>query len=170
MVDDNEALVPVVEPIPDGFAKLTITYGGQQGDLLQPVSYDSTDADLKQGATEAVRSGDIPGIDAHPDADFADFVVDRYSGSAEVPFNRISLRPKTPFGAGIDLKKWWAKYLSPLIGGEITEVGTKSENDGDEYWPYLKVKTKDGRVIRLEVSQDEEGNGPGFLFGLPKPQ
>jgi hypothetical protein len=98
MVEDNEALVPVVEPIPDGMAKLTITYGGQQGDLMQPVSYDSTDADLKQGATEAVRAGDIPGIDAHPDADFTDFVVDRFRANAEVPFNRLSLRPKTPFG------------------------------------------------------------------------
>jgi hypothetical protein len=99
MVDENnEAMVPVVEQLPDGMARLTITYGGQQGDLPAPVSYDSTDSDLKQGATEAVRAGDIPGIDAAPDADFTDFVVDRFPARADVPFNRLSLRPKVPFG------------------------------------------------------------------------
>jgi hypothetical protein len=94
----DEALVPVVEPLPENMARLTITYSGQQGDLPDPVSFDSTDADLKQGATEAVRAGDIPGIDAHPDADFADFIIDRFPARGDVPFNRLSLRPKTPFG------------------------------------------------------------------------
>jgi len=98
MVDNEEALVPVVEALPDGMAKLNITYDGQQGDLPDAVSFDSTDADLMQGATEAVRAGDVPGIDAHPDADFTDFIVDRYPVCAGVPFNRLSLRPKTPFG------------------------------------------------------------------------
>jgi len=93
---DNEVLVPVVEP-PEGMAKLTITFNGQQGDLPDPVSYDSTDGDLKQMATEAIRDGYIPGIDA-AEADFADFVVDRFPARDDVPFNRLSLRPKTPFG------------------------------------------------------------------------
>jgi hypothetical protein len=169
MVDDNEALVPVVEvPQPEGMAKLTITYGGQQGDLPDHVSFESTDADLKQGATEAVRAGDVPGIDAHPDADFADFVIDRFRRNEAVPFNRLSLRPKTPFG--LDWKKWWSEYLTPLIGGEITEVGTKTDHGAGEHWPFLKVRPKEGEEILLEVSRDEEGNGPGFLFGLPRPQ
>lgn len=98
MEDNNEALVPVVEQLPDNMARLTITFGGQQGDLPEPVSYDSTDADLKQGAMEAVRAGDIPGIDADPDADFTDFVIDRFEARNDVPFNRLALRPKTPFG------------------------------------------------------------------------
>jgi hypothetical protein len=73
-----------------------------------------------------------------------------------------------PFG--FDLKKWWSEYLTPLIGGEIVEVGTKTERGPHTgHWPYLKVQTKDGQEVRLEVSRDEEGNGPGFLFGLPKP-
>lgn len=98
MVDENnDALVPVVEP-PEGMAKLTITFNGQQGDLPDPVAYDMTDGDLKQVATECVRSGDIPGIDAAGDADFTDFVVDRFPTRDDVPFNRLSLRPKTPFG------------------------------------------------------------------------
>lgn len=98
MVDNEEALVPVVEQLPDGMAKLSITYNGQQGDLPDAVQFDSTDSDLKQGATEAVRTGDVPGIDAAPDADFADFVVDRFPARADIPLNRLMLRPKTPFG------------------------------------------------------------------------
>jgi hypothetical protein len=100
-VENEEALVPIVELLPANMARLTITYSGQQGDLPDPVSFDSTDADLKQGATEAVRSGDIPGIDVHPDANFTDFVVDRFPARGDVPFNRLSLRPKTPFGGRV---------------------------------------------------------------------
>ncbi len=91
MVEEN-ALVPVE------MAKLTITYNGQQGDLPDLVSYDSTDGDLKQIAAESVRDGYIPGIDADPNVDFTDFVVDRFPARDDVPYNRLSLRPKTPFG------------------------------------------------------------------------
>jgi hypothetical protein len=83
----------------DNMAKLTITYNGQQGDLPDPVSYDSTDEALKQVATESVRDGYIPGIDADANVNFTDFVVDRFPARDDVPFNRLSLRPKTPFGA-----------------------------------------------------------------------
>lgn len=92
---DNEALVPVID---NHMAKLTITYNGEQGDLPDPVSYDATDADLKQVATESVRQGYVPGISAAAGADFTDFVVDRFPARQDVPFNRLSLRPKTPFG------------------------------------------------------------------------
>jgi hypothetical protein len=88
---DNEAIVPQM-------AKLTITFAGQQGDLPDPVSYDASDADLKQMATESVRQGYVPGIDAAPNADFTDFVVDRFEARPDVPYRRLSLRPKTPFG------------------------------------------------------------------------
>lgn len=98
MVDENnnEALVPVVEP-PEGMAKLTITYNGQQGDLPDAVMFDSNDADVKQWAAEAVAQGGVPGIDG-VQADFTDFVVDRFPAREDVPFARLSLRPKTPFG------------------------------------------------------------------------
>jgi len=174
MTDNEDALVPAVEQLPENMARLTITYNGQQGDLPDAVTYDSTDADLKQGATEAVRAGDIPGIDAAPEADFTDFIVDRYSANAGVPYARLSLRPKTPFGAGPDpdaeKKKWWSKYLSPLIEGTIVEVGTKTDHGAipKEHWPYIKVQTKNGEAFTLEVSRDPEGNGPRFLLGLPR--
>lgn len=83
----------------ENMAKLTITYKGQQGDLPDPVSYDTQDTELKRVATESVRDGYIPGIDADTDADFTDFVIDRFPSRPDVPFNRLSLRPKTPFGA-----------------------------------------------------------------------
>jgi len=91
----DNALVPVVDA---NMARLTITYNGQQGDLPDAVPYDMTDADLKQVATECVHNGDIPGIDADNDANFVDFVVDRFPARDDVRFNRLSLRPKTPFG------------------------------------------------------------------------
>jgi len=92
MTMDNNELVPTM-------AKLTITYGGLQGDLPDPMSFDMSDADIKRVATESVRDGYVPGIDAAPNVDFTDFVVDRFPARADVPFNRLSLRPKTPFGA-----------------------------------------------------------------------
>jgi hypothetical protein len=88
---------PRARIIPAHMARLNITYNGQQGDLPDLVAYDASDADLKRFATEALRTG-IPGIDPDANADFADFVVDRFPAREEVPFNRPSLRPKTPFG------------------------------------------------------------------------
>jgi len=78
-------------------ARLNITVNGQNGDLPDPVVYDSTDADVKAWATEAVRNGDIPGIDADPNVDFGDFVVDRFDAKDDEP-NRLYVRPKVPFG------------------------------------------------------------------------
>jgi hypothetical protein len=99
-------MVPVVDV---HLAKFTITYQGQQGDLPDFVSFDASDEDLKQMALESVRQGYIPGIDAAPDADFTDFRVDRYPARPDVPYNRISLRPKTPFGVAEQL---------PVEGGD----------------------------------------------------
>lgn len=79
-------------------ARLNVTYGGENGELPDPVFFDMADGDVKQIATEAVRGGDVPGIPADPNATFNDFVVERYPANEEVTFNRIMLRPKTPFG------------------------------------------------------------------------
>lgn len=84
--------LPVVQT-----ARLNITWKGQNGDLLDQVAYDLSDADIKRIATEAVQAG-IPGIAADPAANFNDFVVDRFAANDEVPDNRLMLRPKTPFG------------------------------------------------------------------------
>lgn len=41
--------------------------------------------------------------------------------------------------------------------------------DGGAEFPAFTVRTPAGDVFTVEVSRDEEGNGPGFLFGLPTP-
>jgi hypothetical protein len=77
--------------------------------------------------------------------------------------------PRKPSGA-LELtmaekkhKSWDHAYLVPLIGGEIVATGVSSDG-----FPKLTVKNGD-KIYHLEVSQDPEGNGPGFLFGLPRP-
>jgi len=78
-------------------ARLGITWNGQYGELPDPMYFQSTEGDVRQIATEAVQGG-IPGIAADPAANFADFVVERFSATATRPYNLIQLRPKTPFG------------------------------------------------------------------------
>lgn len=93
----DDAIVPVVMPV--NAAKLNVTWGGQNGDLPDPVPYDATEADLKVMAAEAITSGYIPGIGADANVNLGDFIVDRYAATDEIPFARVFIRPKTPFGA-----------------------------------------------------------------------
>jgi hypothetical protein len=84
--------------IKDTEARVNITYGGKNGDLPDPVFFQSTDGDVKNWVTEAVRNGSVPGLDAAAGADFGDFVIDRFAASEARPYNLIQVRPKTPFG------------------------------------------------------------------------
>jgi hypothetical protein len=86
-----------MDEIQAGMAKLNITWHGANGDLPDPIAYDSTDLAVKQAAAEAVRTGYIPGIQADPNVDFTDFVVDRFAATNDLP-DRLFLRAKTPFG------------------------------------------------------------------------
>lgn len=79
-------------------ARVNVTFSGQNGDLPDPVSFDATDAEIRTWVTEAVRSGSVPGIAANPNADFNDFMIDRFNANDVRGYNLISLRPKTPFG------------------------------------------------------------------------
>lgn len=88
--------------IPEGMARLNITFGGQNGDLPDPVSYDAADGDIKQWASEAVRTGGIPGLAENTNANFTDFVVDRFDATEVRPYKLLQLRPKTPFGFRAD--------------------------------------------------------------------
>ena len=88
----------IINGIKDTEARVNITYGGKNGDLPDPVFFQSTDVDVKAWVTEALRAGSVPGLDAAPNADFSDFVVDRFTASEARPYNLIQLRPKTPFG------------------------------------------------------------------------
>lgn len=82
-------------------AIVNVTWAGNNGDLRDPVSFDATDEEIRNWATEAVRSGSVTNIAAAQNVNFADFVIERYAASAETPYNRIFIRPKTPFGRDI---------------------------------------------------------------------
>jgi hypothetical protein len=88
-----DAMVPYNEPN----ARLNVTYEGNNGDYPDPVDYNAADADVLQIATEAIRTGYIPGIAAMPNADLTDFVVERFPAVDDLP-PRLLARPKTPFG------------------------------------------------------------------------
>jgi hypothetical protein len=70
-------------------------------------------------------------------------------------------------------QEYLLKYYSPLVGMTITDIAVVPDHtDGDwgDNWLVIQVTDKNGKRYRLEVSQDPEGNGPGFIFGLPRPE
>ncbi len=79
-------------------ARLNITWKGHNGDFTEPVSFEAANGDLFRWAAEAIRGGAVPGIPADPGVDLRDFVVRRFGATADVPYNRVLLHPKTPFG------------------------------------------------------------------------
>ena len=81
-----------------GQARLNLTWDGQNGDLPDTIPFDASDLEIKAMAAEALRNGDIPGVAAAPHGVLADFVVDRFPATAEIPWARVFVRPKTPFG------------------------------------------------------------------------
>jgi hypothetical protein len=71
-------------------------------------------------------------------------------------------------------RKWMIEYMTPMVGTTITEVGVTEADEFGSAYPYFKTRkpataTAEAEEMTIEVSQDEEGNGPGFLFGLPTP-
>jgi hypothetical protein len=77
-------------------ARLNITHDGRNGDYVEPVPFDASDAELKRMAAEAIRAG-LLGEHRGP-VDLGGFVVDRFPATERYPVNRVFLRPKTPFG------------------------------------------------------------------------
>ena len=82
-----------------GEARVNITVNGMNADMAQLVNRDASDADIRRWATEAVRTGSVPGIPADPTASFEDFVIDRYPPHEGRDHHMLALRPKVPFGA-----------------------------------------------------------------------
>lgn len=67
-------------------------------------------------------------------------------------------------------KDWFTRYYEGAVG--LTVVGVKWSQEGEplsEQMPVLICRAPDRERVELELSQDPEGNGPGFLFGLPEP-
>lgn len=69
-----------------------------------------------------------------------------------------------PDGVRVSASNFYELMLRHLIGGTITEVG-----ESDDDFLRFTVKLPSGSIRTCEILQDEEGNGPGFLFGLPNP-
>ena len=65
----------------------------------------------------------------------------------------VKIKPKAYVGA----------YYASMVGGVVEST------DGDAEFPVIKMRLPSGQRIKIEVSRDGEGNGPGFLFGLPEP-
>jgi hypothetical protein len=84
--------------IKDNEARVNVTWAGTNGDLPDPVFFQATDGDIKNWVTEAVRTGGVPGIPAAPNADFSDYVIDRFAATEVRPYALIQVRAKTPFG------------------------------------------------------------------------
>jgi hypothetical protein len=68
------------------------------------------------------------------------------------------------------MNEFWIKYYSGLEGATIIKLLPFSDDNINEmdFISYL-VKFADGTTDKIEISQDPEGNGPGFIFGLPVP-
>jgi hypothetical protein len=67
-------------------------------------------------------------------------------------------------------RAFFTKYYAQLKGAKIIETGIGPDEEYGPGFPYLMVELANGEKAKLEISQDEEGNGPGFLFGLPLPE
>jgi hypothetical protein len=71
-----------------------------------------------------------------------------------------------------DTELFWKKYYSGLEGATITKfAGMNDAGFGEPNgFPSFQVKFADGSEGIIEISRDPEGNGGGFIFGLPAPQ
>ncbi len=142
----------MVRRIGEREARVNITYAGGNGDLPDPVSIDASDGDIRQWITEAVRGGGIPGIPATPNADFRDFVVDRFPPNEVRPHHLISIRPKVPFGA-----KSLPPRATPTQENEfLQEHGWQTHNLLEN-----TVRHSDGRILnRNDALLVETGHEP----------
>lgn len=99
---NNEAVHELVQnmdvALQPNEARLNITVAQQNADLPQPIPFDASDEDILAWATEAVRSGTLPGVPRDERVSFAGFVVQRFKPNEQRAHNLITLRPKTEFG------------------------------------------------------------------------
>lgn len=97
-MEAQQNVVPFPGVIPEGMARLNVTFSGSNGDLAEPVAFDLADVDVRRIAAEAIAAGSIPGIARVMGLDLVDFVVDRFGPTEGLPA-RLMIRPKVPFGA-----------------------------------------------------------------------
>ena len=64
----------------------------------------------------------------------------------------------------------WQNYYSSLEGATIIRFNGMVADEFNPYgdgFPTFTVKFANGEIGIIEISQDPEGNGGGFIFGLP---
>jgi hypothetical protein len=66
-------------------------------------------------------------------------------------------------------QRWAEGYYGALVGLTVRKVEVVVNDDMGypELWPTITMVADDGEEFVIEVSRDPEGNGAGFLFGLP---
>jgi len=86
--------------------------------------------------------------------------------------NDMSDREHTGLKSNIFEMNYLRGYYGQLIGATVVGIKMNIEEDqenGDplfaQVWPMI-IFEKDGQEYRCELSRDEEGNGPGYMFGL----
>lgn len=67
--------------------------------------------------------------------------------------------------------EFYKRYYSQLEGAKIVKFKGMVEDEYSEHsdFPQFSVRLANGQLIKIEISQDEEGNGGGFIFGLNYP-
>lgn len=64
----------------------------------------------------------------------------------------------------------WQDYYSSLDGATIIKFNGMVADEFNPYgdgFPNFTVQLANGEIVDIEISQDPEGNGGGFIFGLP---
>ena len=65
-------------------------------------------------------------------------------------------------------ERWNQGYYEQLEGATILRFkGTDPDDFGGRGFPMFVARLANGELVELVLSQDEEANGGGFMFGLP---
>ena len=67
-------------------------------------------------------------------------------------------------------EKYYKSYYGDLVGAKVMSFnGMQSDGEGGDGFPTFTVLFKSGEIGQIQISQDPEGNGGGFIFGLAAP-
>jgi hypothetical protein len=101
-MEDMAQLIPVDAPARERVrvdeAVVNVTWQGQNAELPNPVSRERSDDEVIAMVTEAIRAG-MPGIRADENVTLRGWRVDRDEPNATTPWHRMTVRPKTAYGA-----------------------------------------------------------------------
>jgi hypothetical protein len=64
-------------------------------------------------------------------------------------------------------QNYFKSYYGDLVGAKILSFeGMQDDGSGGDGFPTFTVLFKSGDIGKIQISQDPEGNGGGFIFGL----